>query len=522
MKRHAVVVWVGTILLGWLLDFLFWKQAPGVNFAIYVLLCLLSGFLLLRLDGKAPARGTLWLFPLILLFAGFTFVRAEPLSVVLAVLLSLFLMGVLAVTFLGGRWLEYNLADYALAALRLAASIIVKPVKYSGDAEREKVGDTRPRRNVGAILRGVLIALPVLVVFGALLGSADLVFGRQLEDLIKLLNLERLPEYIFRLVYILAAAYALTGVFLHAATQSSDEHLVGEASAPTGRFLGLVESGIVLGSVIVLFLAFVVVQFRYFFGGQVNIDVQGFTYSEYARRGFGELMVVAFFSLLLILGLGAITKRETLGRQRVFSALSVAIVLLVGVMLVSAYRRLSLYEMAYGSSRLRAYVHVLLFWLGLLLAAVVALEILRRERAFAAAALISALGFALTLNLLNVDAFIVRQNIDRTVRGQEMDVPYLVSLSTDSVPALTAIYLSPSYSAGVRDAVGAVLACRQSLHPIRTSTDWRSFNLSRDGAARSLAAVGDQLATYKPTNPQLPGQMDSPAGLTYDCWNQGY
>ena len=97
----------------------------------------------------------------------------------------------------------------------------------------------------------------------------------------------------------------------------------------------------------------------------------------------------------MLLGLGAVTRRDSPAQQRLFSALSVLIVALVGVMLVSAYMRLALYEMAYGFSRLRTYVHVSLIWLGLLLAVVVVLELLHRERWFASAALMTALGFAL-------------------------------------------------------------------------------------------------------------------------------
>ena len=90
---------------------------------------------------------------------------------------------------------------------------------------------------------------------------------------------------------------------------------------------------------------------------------------------------MAFFSLFLLLGLGAITRRENNSQRRVFSGLGVVLVGLVIVMLISAYRRLVLYEMAYGFSRLRTYTHVFMIWLGLLLITVVFLEISRRERA---------------------------------------------------------------------------------------------------------------------------------------------
>ena len=121
-----------------------------------------------------------------------------------------------------------------------------------------------------------------------------------------------------------------------------------------------------LGSVVILFAAFVAIQFQYFFGGQANIHIEGYTYAEYARKGFGELVAVAFFSLLLLLGLGAITRRDTESQRKTFSSLGVGLVGLVLVMLISAFQRLALYESAYGFSRLRAYTHVFMIWLALL------------------------------------------------------------------------------------------------------------------------------------------------------------
>ncbi len=49
-----------------------------------------------------------------------------------------------------------------------------------------------------AITRGVLIAIPIIAIFAALLSSADLVFAQRLQGFIKLFRLENLPQYIFR------------------------------------------------------------------------------------------------------------------------------------------------------------------------------------------------------------------------------------------------------------------------------------------------------------------------------------
>ena len=160
------------------------------------------------------------------------------------------------------------------------------------------------------MIRGLLIALPIVAIFASLLSAADAVFSALLTDFLDFLNIDNLAEYIFRLSYILIGAYLLAGVFLHAALQTKEEKLISEQKSMLGQFLGFTESAIVLGSVALLFAIFVVIQFQYFFGGQANIHIDGYTYSEYARKGFGELIAVAFFSLLLILGFGAITKRR--------------------------------------------------------------------------------------------------------------------------------------------------------------------------------------------------------------------
>jgi hypothetical protein len=263
----------------------------------------------------------------------------------------------------------------------------------------------------------------------------------------------------------------------------------------------------------------VVVQFRYFFGGQANLGVGGLTDSEYARRGFGELAAVAFLSLLMILGLSTITRRENEVQMRAYSGLSVVLVALVMVILVSAYQRLLLNELAHGFFRLRTYSHVFYIWLALLLVAVVVLEILHRERAFALAAVIAVLGFAVSLSLLNVDGFTVRQSILRAAQGRYLNVADLAALSTDSVPPLVDAFLSSSLPASTHEAIGAILLCRRDLSASSSVGDWRSFNFSRWMADNSVEKVLPYMQGYR-FNRDKNGypQVRTPTNGLYECW----
>ncbi len=515
-------LWITVLALGWAFDFLFWKHTPGVSFAIFVVLTLGIGFWLTRSLGVSAARGTLVLLLPIGLLAALTFIRAEPMTAFLTHVMTLFLMFVLAVTFSGGRWLAYSLADYVVRLFSLLGSMIARPLGFTAEARRGTPEEETPktRRQVWPVLRGLLIALPVVAVLASLLASADLVFAQRLDEFTKLFRLENLPEYIFRGVYILILAYLLAGVYLHAAERSRDEKLQGEEKPVVPPFLGFTEAAIVLGSVILLFAVFVVIQFQYFFGGPANISIQGFTYSEYARRGFGELLGVAFISLLLLMGLSALAKRETPVQRKAFSGLGIGVVVLVLVMLVSAYQRLALYEAAYGFSRLRTYSHVFLLWLAALLVAVAALEWIQKQRLFAVSMLIAALGFALSIGFLNVDGFIVRQNVSRAEAGHELDVAYLASLSEDAVPALAEAFGSAQLSTGTREAVGAALACRAAQTISRQpDTSWQSFHFSRWQAEQTIASLETSLSGYKEDDDEWPLIIITPGGVEYDCWD---
>ncbi|MGE5072295.1 MAG: DUF4153 domain-containing protein [Anaerolineae bacterium] len=523
MKRHSTMLWGIGLVLGWLFDLFFWKQGLGLNFGLYAVLCVAGGVLILAVNQQRPAMGSLLLFPLILVFAGIAVLRAEPLTIFLAVVFTLFLMLVLANTYLAGRWLRYGVADHFNAALRLLGSMLARPLSFQADVRKERLeaGNTEKRANPWPFARGIVIAVPIVAVFASLLASADAAFNTQLDAFLNYFAIQNLPEYIFRLVYILIGAYLLVGVILHASTQSGDEKLLGEDKPLVPAFLGFIEATIVLGSVALLFAAFVVIQFRYFFGGHANINAMGFTYSEYARRGFGELVTVAFFSLLMILVFEGITRRESSLQRRVFSGLGVAIVGLVMVMLVSAYQRLVLYETAYGFSRLRTYTHVALIWIGLLLVAVVVLELLQRQRAFGAAMLIASLGFALSIAALNVDGLIAGQNVERASEGHELDVAYLASLSSDSVPTVVKAFEAKSTPQPVRDSLGAVLFCRQQASRASASTDWRSFTVSRWQAEMAMKRAASQLSGYRALDESRPLRVSTPAGEVYPCYSGG-
>ena len=114
MKTNPNRFWIIVILLGWSFDFLFWEKPPGVNFAIFVFLCLATGVLLLQMDGLRLARRSGLLLLPILFLSFMTFIRQETVTVFLSVAMTLFFLGVFTLTYLSGQWTRYALIDYIL------------------------------------------------------------------------------------------------------------------------------------------------------------------------------------------------------------------------------------------------------------------------------------------------------------------------------------------------------------------------------------------------------------------------
>lgn len=514
-------LWIFVLFLGWVSDFLFWKHSAGVNFAVFSILCLFGGLGILLAEGYKPARNGLWLLFPFTFFVFTTFMRKEPLTSFLAYTFTFFSAGVFANTYLGGRWFQYGLIDYFGSFFKLIFSMFSRQWIFLFQARKQRLihNDIQKKFPIVALLRGLLIALPVVACFASLLASADVVFNQKIADFFDLFEAGKIFEYIARLILILIYAYLLMGAVLHAASQSRDEKLAGESGPVIKPFFGFTEASVVIGSVAILFLLFVIVQFQYFFGGQTNIGVAGYTYSEYARSGFNELVLVAFFSLLFIMGLSTITKRENETQRKAYSWLSVAIVLEVLVILTSAYQRLSLAIDWHGFSRLRLYPSVFLIWVGILFVAIVFLEIFRKENYFALAFVLASLGFAVTLTTVNVDAAIIRRNVARVEAGKHFNPGHLASLSTDAIPELANFYHSPDISEETHIRLGAVLLCYINSDEINLNeeVDWRSFNYSYWKATQLLEEVQPLLANYKVSGRGRTLLVRDPNNIQYEC-----
>jgi len=491
--RYSNRFWLAALVLAWAVDFLFWEKEIGVSSFLWIFILLIGLFWLAWSEGVRPHVSSYGLAVIVLALSSMSMLRLEGFTRFINIAMSLYAITLLVTTLRNGNWRFYRLVDYLMPWLDLFVAGFTRPIKLSQTQTPETVspdaGKTSSRsiiRQLAPYLRGVLLALPVVFILGGLLASADPVFSDYMEKFLKIFDIENLPEYLIRLIYILMLAFVFTGYYLHAILPVKEQKRPDTQKGWVTPFLGRIESNVVLISVDLLFAFFVALQFRYLFGGQANINTTGFTYSEYARRGFGELVFVAVLSLLLYQGLSAITRLNEPAQKRSFAALSITLMALVLVILASALQRLLLYENAYGFTGLRTYTHVFIYWLALLLLITITLELIQKRGTFALVLLLISYGFCLSLGVLNVDGFIARQNIQRARQGYELDFSYLTTLTHDAVPEMIEQYNAPDLPATAHEVIGAALACRAVSLYKQPAQPWQSFHPVEYNAVRLI------------------------------------
>lgn len=247
--------------------------------------------------------------------------------------------------------------------------------------------------------------------------------------------------------------------------------------------LGLVEVGVVVGVLDALFLSFVVVQLRYFFGDAAHvINSAGLTFSDYARRGFFELVWVAALALALLLAAHWLLRKDASGRaERVFRVLAGAMLALLFVIMASALWRMRLYQLAYGQTELRYFTTAFMLWLGAVLVWFAATVLRGRRERFAWGAAVAGFVTVVALHAVNPSEQIVRSNLARAQTVGRFDSAYNVSLGDDAVPAL----VSSIHTLHPRDRnyVAHRLVTDARAHDAH---DWRSWNLGRWRARRAV------------------------------------
>ena len=445
---------------------------------------------------------------------------------------------------------------YLIAACWSAISVAFAPLILLAEDIKwktlPKVGFSKQLLSVG---KGLAIAAPIIILFGALFMAADAVFEGIVENTLRI-N----PDLIFTHVVLFGFVAWVVAGYLRASTfkvssiaemkllsseikpqvssvtlhTSEDTEKKGANEAekapndsrifskdtpkeqqkkekgqdkkpwdwrkfdnkvlPEFFTLGAIEIGIVLGLMNLLFLVFVIVQIPYLFGGMDLVQTTpGFKLAEYARRGFGELVAVSALVLPILLLSHWLLRKDKPLNERIYRVLAGVQMALLFVIMVSATQRLLLLtgNLGYGLTTGRLYPMMFMILLALVFAWFAMTVFRGMRQQFAWGALWLGLFMLATLHVLNPDDFIVRTNVRLMNEGRSFDARYNSNLSADGVPALLEALETMN---GKQQCVVQEKLSRR-LKELKNYSDFRSWNYSRWVAQTQLEGRSHSLKT---------------------------
>jgi hypothetical protein len=477
--RRALVAAAG---LGVLADLLLRNGPAGLGLPVWIAAFVVVLLVLLRRLGR-PVSGETWAWLAVAVFFaagqawrdsamlhGFNF-----LAVLAALVLVAMSLNAIPVPRLAVARLRDLLGSAFATGLGVAFGM---PQLLIADTEFHAV--VAPATSARRLGRAVVITVPVLLIFTALLANADPIFGALIT----------MPDLDFELLF---SHVVVTGLFAWVVGGWLRRSLLAgptEARPAASAFpltLGATDLALSLGALNLLFATFVVVQIGWLFGGEALVlRTTGLSYAEYARRGFFELACVASLLLPVLLGAHALIPASDSRTHRLFRRLALPLTVLLGAIMASAFARMRLYVHYYGLSTDRLYATAFMVWLVIVFGWLAFTVLRARPRSFALGMVVSGFLVLAGLSIMNPDALVARANLARAETGRTgaagADLRYVASLGGDAVPALVATLVTPRRGATGVPAEERCKAADRLLKKWTAGGHWTQWNLARQGA----------------------------------------
>jgi len=401
--RLAGIVIVAAIVIDLALRRPPWNNIAG-SVGVIVLAVALVG------SGRLEARGSKVSAGLAGILGGFLWLRTDPVLVSFDIIAALALSWIAVVhgrgpsvwdsgpLRLGARAIDTIIMSFETLADG-ASELVAR--KHRFEKSRSATGEL-----TGALVRGAIIALPILLVLGLLLTSADAVFA-SFFDIGWGLDVGTVVGH--------AVLLTLGGFTMIVLLRTAGQDRAGTGGELRYPRLGRVEALVVLIALDLLFAGFAAAQILALTGGADSVlRDAGLTFKQYARQGFFQLLWVAGLTLVVLISANTMTRHLERGRRAVIWA-SVAAVALTIMIVVVAVGRLWLYVADDGLTPLRFYSSVFSAWIGVVFV-LVALRILgvRPDRAWLTTSIgLSGVLVLIGLNIASPQAVIMSDNLNR-------------------------------------------------------------------------------------------------------------
>lgn len=220
---------------------------------------------------------------------------------------------------------------------------------------------------------GLVISLPILVIVIPLLSNADAGFQKLMLNSGMYIEEHFLFTFV-RFILSLPVTFYLFGLVFGGFYRRDTDRIDKKRITSMGESVRVVPDAAMYTALIVVctvYLLFIGLQGKYLFSAFAGIRPEGFTYAEYARRGFFELCQTAALNLFLLLGANIFSKTDK-DKNQGLRWLNVVLSVLTLLLITTAMSKMGMYIAAYGLTVKRILTMVFMIWMALVFILVIA------------------------------------------------------------------------------------------------------------------------------------------------------
>ena len=333
------------------------------------------------------------------------------------------------------HWSFTKYLESILEAVIYAIGSFCYPVKdliyYVQEKKKPKTdadGNPLPKEEskLKYFLLGAAISVPLLIIVLLALSQADAVFGNLLEDFFDLIQIDTVIKVVLLTLFGYFASYSV----LHSLVKRElKEDCTGNRTKEP--IIAITFTSVIS----VVYLIFCVIQILYLFMGNMQLP-EGYTYAQYAKQGFYELLFVCVMNLIILLVCISLFKESNI-LKGILSVITVC----TYIMIASSAYRMYLYVDAYHLTFLRLFVFFSLFVIAVLMVGIF-ITIFRDGFPLFRYCMVAITIFTIILSYSHPDYLIAKYNLKHMTPIVEegntyRDVSYLCNhLCADAAPVL--------------------------------------------------------------------------------------
>lgn len=414
---------IGALFLSLWQSLLFWKQDLGISVLLFTIPIIWITTKLLKGNIKNK-KALLISIPIIILSSTY-FIFDN---------LTFYLINIVLIPILYLIMIIWAISDFQIKSIIYKIILMIfEPLNYIGDVIRavlkefnpkekdEQIGEKKEKNNIfKAVCFTGIIALIVI----GLLCSADNEFAKIFSTIFKDINIFNVSELTGRIIIIIIAFFYFAGFFMNMLDKEN-----GLKEFEKDEKAEKKESYTIRMMITVLNLVYLVFCFTQI---KVLFTEQNIKYSEFARKGFFQLMIVSLINIVMILKANNKNLKETEKQEKYKKTMCIVMVIFTLIIIISAFARMTLYQQNYGYTRLRILVDYTLITEIILLIPTI-IYILKNKIDLIKTYFVIIITMYCLVNFINIDKIIMKNNFNRYKETGYIDLNYIMEMNNSDL-----------------------------------------------------------------------------------------